>query len=256
MADKNQVDPSSVYLKRLLGPQIGPVLPQVDVAKIEKALARAHQVRDFEITLYWTRSSYFWGFQVVFFAAFGLLGQGLAATISTENPAGAITTFLLVAMASIAAIATLCSYLWGQMLNGAKFWQDNWERHIDILEDYVHGPLYKTYFVPDTELRANPRFRPVSVTKVNKVITNLTVLLWALITALTGGCIISLRPDLIENFSNQSLIIAFFVFVGLLAVCWLMLPGKISMKNIGVVSSSFPETTHQIVQRESLKVYD
>lgn len=27
----------------------------------------------------------------------------------------------------------------------SKFWQENWENHIDLLEDYVTGPLHKIY---------------------------------------------------------------------------------------------------------------
>ncbi|MGH8568044.1 MAG: hypothetical protein ACREXU_08475, partial [Gammaproteobacteria bacterium] len=27
---------------------------------------------------------------------------------------------------------------------GSKFWQENWENHVDLLEDQIMGPLYKT----------------------------------------------------------------------------------------------------------------
>jgi hypothetical protein len=27
---------------------------------------------------------------------------------------------------------------------GSRFWQNNWEKHIDMLEDKIEGQLYKT----------------------------------------------------------------------------------------------------------------
>ncbi|MGA8550691.1 MAG: hypothetical protein WB678_10670 [Stellaceae bacterium] len=42
-------------------------------ASPKDALARAYQLRGFEIEHYWKRSTYFWAFQVAIFAAFALL---------------------------------------------------------------------------------------------------------------------------------------------------------------------------------------
>ena len=33
---------------------------------------------------------------------------------------------------------------------GSRFWQENWEKHIDMLEDEFEGRLYKTVLVSDT----------------------------------------------------------------------------------------------------------
>jgi hypothetical protein len=42
---------------------------------IENALAKAHEIRSFEIELYWKRSTYFWIFQASIFAAIGFIGR-------------------------------------------------------------------------------------------------------------------------------------------------------------------------------------
>ena len=43
--------------------------------RIEAALDRAHEIRQFEIRLYWQRSLFFWGFLVVLFTGlFFLIG--------------------------------------------------------------------------------------------------------------------------------------------------------------------------------------
>ena len=41
--------------------------------KLEAALRRAHEIRKFEIDLYWKRAMYFWALEGAAFAAFALL---------------------------------------------------------------------------------------------------------------------------------------------------------------------------------------
>ena len=52
------------YLKEVFGSK----RPSKD--KIEDALNRAHEIRKFEIGLYWQRSLFFWGFIVAFIASY------------------------------------------------------------------------------------------------------------------------------------------------------------------------------------------
>lgn len=146
--------------------------------KLSLALARAQAVRDFEITLYWSRTNYFWGFQVAIMAMSGLLlgpalgggvSERLAQSVTPENEA----LILSLVLSALCLLGLFVSVVWTWMLEGAKFWQDNWERHIDILEDAVHGPLYKTYFVPTSKHE-----RPTSVTKSNSIIARAFALFW------------------------------------------------------------------------------
>jgi hypothetical protein len=115
------------------------------------ALARAHELRKFEIENYWKRSSYFWGFQLV---AFGALA--LTADKGNFNPPIVLIVSVLGALAALTGILTA---------RGSKFWQENWETHVDFLEDAVEGQLHKIAFVNQTVSfsvsRVNERFLEV-----------------------------------------------------------------------------------------------
>lgn len=106
------------------------------------ALTRAHEIRQFEIELYWKRANYFWLLQAAVFAAIGLMwksspGPGAAAA----NGAPAVVLVALSALGTITAAAGWYSS------KGSKFWQENWEHHIDMLEDEFEGRLHKTAYV-------------------------------------------------------------------------------------------------------------
>jgi hypothetical protein len=98
--------------------------------QIRKALDRAYQQRTFEIEHYWKRATYFWGFQLAIFAAFGLLWR------EQSKDQWTLVTIALSVLGILTAVANSLS-------GGSKFWQENWERHIDMLEDEIEGRLYK-----------------------------------------------------------------------------------------------------------------
>ncbi|HEX8224141.1 MAG TPA: hypothetical protein VF605_10025 [Allosphingosinicella sp.] len=99
------------------------------------ALERAHAIREFEIELYWKRANYFWLLQAAVFAAVGL-------TWKAER--SALPQILPIGLASLGVITAWAGWLASQ---GSKFWQRNWEHHIDMLEGEFEGDLYKTVYV-------------------------------------------------------------------------------------------------------------
>lgn len=101
----------------------------------EAALERSHDIRKFEIELYWKRANYFWLLQAAVFAAVGLIWK---------DKDSAVPPLVPVALASLGAIAAAASWFSSQ---GSKFWQENWEHHIDMLEDEFEGCLHKTAYV-------------------------------------------------------------------------------------------------------------
>ncbi len=105
-----------------------------DPKRAEKALTYALEIRKFEIDLYWKRATYFWALIAVSFAAYVsiLSSDGL----STDDRD--VYSFL----ACVAG--TVFTFTWFLANKGSKFWQENWENHVDMLEDVVIGPLYKT----------------------------------------------------------------------------------------------------------------
>jgi len=133
-------------------------------SRLEVALARAHKNRDFEIEHYWKRATYFWAFQVAIFAAFGFLWRGSESTLSEWGP-------IIVALAGLGILTAVANTL---SAKGSRFWQDNWEKHIDMLEDEIEGRLYKTVWLADGKVS-------FSVSRVNKYLSYYFVVFWVLV---------------------------------------------------------------------------
>ena len=129
--------------------------------KRKKALKRAHEIRKFEIERYWQRANYFWLFQAAIFTAVGFFFN----TSSTALPKVNLITIALVMLGVMTSFANLLS------AKGSKFWQENWEKHIDMLEDNIEGRLYKTVWLD----KGVPSF---SVSKINITLNRCFVIFW------------------------------------------------------------------------------
>lgn len=100
--------------------------------RIAAAFKEAHEIRQFEIRLYWQRNLFFWGFILTFFASF-------VALLTNENQKD-----FMWALLGIALIGLFTSLAWFYIEKGSGTWQKNWELHIDFLEDRITGKLHKT----------------------------------------------------------------------------------------------------------------
>jgi hypothetical protein len=140
---------------------------------IEAALARAHEIRKFEIELYWKRANYFWLFQAAAFTAFGLFWR----EGSDEYRS------LAVAFAGIGFLTAWAAWLSAQ---GSKFWQENWEKHIDLLEDDLEGRLHKTVWIDREGLRP-------SVSRVNQRLQLILAGFWGALLLATAWLVLHLR---------------------------------------------------------------
>ncbi len=138
----------------------------VTESKLGKALDRAYELRTFEIEHYWKRATYFWGFQIAIFAAFGLLWR--ESNLSTMDPWTPIT----VALSGLGVLTAVANYL---SARGSKFWQQNWESHIDMLEDEIEGRLHKTVWLSD-------RGTSFSVSRINEWLSFFFILFWIGVT--------------------------------------------------------------------------
>lgn len=122
--------------------------PTVEDTAQYRALQRAHDLRRFEIENYWRRSTYFWGFQLAALAALAIARQS-----------NALDGIILMAVAIFGMTTALTGVLTAK---GSKFWQQNWEAHVDFLEDEIEGRLHKVALSRDENLapsvsRANER---------------------------------------------------------------------------------------------------
>lgn len=128
-----------------------------DPDKLKAAYQKAWENRDFEINKFWTRAAYFWGFLVLIFGAY----------FSSYQKTEAINQYIPF---YIICMGLIFSFAWTFVIKGSKRWQENWEVHIDKLEDFISGPLYKTI---------NSKGKAFySVSKINEILSHLIILVW------------------------------------------------------------------------------
>jgi hypothetical protein len=127
--------------------------------KAARALSLALDIRKFEIELYWKRAAYFWLFNGA--ALIGYLSALTGKEIENRSDALLLTS----------CVGLLFSVAWYLVNRASKFWQLNWEAHVDLLEDPVHGPVYKTVFDGPTPWWKLNGAYPFSVSKVNQLLS-------------------------------------------------------------------------------------
>jgi len=98
------------------------------------ALKKAWEVRNYEIDKFWQRSIFFWGFIFVLFAGYGFL-------ITSDYFALAQKMYFDL---YIILLGIIFSVAWFLVAKASKYYQENWEAHIERLEYEIMGPLYKT----------------------------------------------------------------------------------------------------------------
>lgn len=155
---------------------------------LKEALKHAYEIRKFEIELYWKRATYFWTFigaSFVGYAAFFNVN-------SNSAPPNPQREFILIL---IACVGFVFSVAWHCVNKGSKFWQENWENHVELLENEVIGPLYKTLTKrPEKSSSIQNSIssffvapKPFSVSKVNQLVSTFVALIWALILYSSAG---------------------------------------------------------------------
>ena len=121
-------------------------------SEINKTYEKAWEAKNFEITNYWKRTTYFWAFQVASFTG----------VFALKNSQDWDLFYLVLSVGFITALG------WHLVNIGSKEWQNNWEQHVEILEDYITGPLYKIVFMDNT----------FSVSRINSNISLCITVFW------------------------------------------------------------------------------
>ena len=147
-ADLSKADPSAQDgNKTPESSNVTAYIEQLSISKdsLEQAHAIALDVRKFEIELYWKRSAYFWAIIAATVGAYGLL-------LSSSFKDGKTSTFIIQFMLfGLSIMGFVFSRAWQLVNKGSKFWQANWEAQVEVLEDKVVGPIYKTVFSGHSE---------------------------------------------------------------------------------------------------------
>ncbi len=141
-----------------------------DKDKTKAALELALDIRKFEIGLYWQRAAYFWALIAAAFA-------GYFAILSAEKLGDKEYLAYIVS-----CIGLTFTWAWFLVNRGSKFWQENWENHVDMLEDSVVGPLYKTILHRPEKRNWFEKHilgpQAISVSKVNLIVSIFTLCIW------------------------------------------------------------------------------
>lgn len=140
--------------------------------KREKALNIALDIRKFEIELYWKRATYFWTFIAAALAAFGAIQ---ASSIANKYDLSVI----------LSCLGIVFSFGWLAVNRGSKHWQENWENHVDMLEDEEVGPIYKVIITRSPPSGAKEWIQhsitgpsQISASKINQIISIYVSILW------------------------------------------------------------------------------
>lgn len=146
-----------------------------------EALKNALDIRKFEIELYWKRAGYFWTFIGLIYAVY--CGVLVKLDALTKGVSG-INEYQMSILFLISTAGFCLSLSWFYVNKGSKFWQENWENIISMLENYVIGPSYKLilkrdkpkWFKIPERLLMGPQ--PYSVSKINQLISLYNVAFW------------------------------------------------------------------------------
>jgi len=167
--------------------------------KQEEALKYAFDIRKFEIELYWKRASYFWTLIAATLIGYmSIVGKYInVEAVEKTKYAKTIGPILVL----LSCIGIVFSFGWFLVNRGSKFWQENWENHVDLLEDNVIGSLYKTMlFRPNETPKSKDFIKAIltgpgaySVSKINQLTSFYVFILW---TALLIYAVFSLPSNL------------------------------------------------------------
>ncbi|KPD10376.1 hypothetical protein AN476_21310 [Phaeobacter sp. 11ANDIMAR09] len=207
----------SADFKRLYFLAIG--VEERDKAGLEEAYKTAHRIREFEIELYWKRTAYIWAMQAALIGIVLFLKSGGDVRIKLDffNPSIVISTSpsssTLISILLTSTLALTVAWLWYLLIEGAKFWQDNWERHVDILGEKLGQNLYQVY-----PIRKFDGLEPYSVTKINGYVVVSFVIFWIVNIFWALWCLyeitdVSLTIEFFITFLGWIFCYAAFVFV-------------------------------------------
>ena len=161
-------------------PTSGKEIPNKDL--INKALEIALDTRKFEIELYWKRTGYFVLFTSAVFVGY-YRTLGISETHNREEK------WLLLLLLSF--LGFLLSLLWYMANRGSKFWQENWEAHIEMLSTHLGIPIFGIIRHCTFSKSNLMKEYPFSVSKVNQMVSLIVTASWLLLFAFNLVCLIS-----------------------------------------------------------------
>lgn len=145
-----------------------------DEKKLEEAFQIALDTRKFEIDLYWKRTGYF----VLFI---GAVFVGYYRVLPISGSSDSEKEWLLLLLSSL---GFLLSLLWYMANRGSKFWQENWEAHIEDLSIELGKPIFGIIKINEHTIYNLKQFNksyPFSVSRVNQMVSLIITFSWLII---------------------------------------------------------------------------
>jgi hypothetical protein len=168
---------------------------------LKAAFKKAWETRNFEIDKFWQRSLFFWGFITLISTGYVIVVTGEF----SETESGRYLDFYLILLGIIFSVAWLLAIL------GSKRWQENWEKHIDYLENEITGPLYKTLYYNGKKY--------YSVSKINQILACVVLVTWCFLLIQYVYTKNNIFECIFEFISNNFKII-FFIVLPFLGTCF------------------------------------
>ncbi|GBU23925.1 hypothetical protein R83H12_00544 [Fibrobacteria bacterium R8-3-H12] len=159
----------------------------------KKAYEIANDNRKFEIENYWKRANYYWLLQVSVYTGYFYSITAKENDYLCQNPE---------IIVGLTCLGFLTALAWLLSNKGSKQWQENWENHVDELENGITGPLYKTVSNNWTW----------SVSKINELVSFFSIIVWVLLGAETVHIFLGYPLAFIAYFLILSLIASIFYF--------------------------------------------
>lgn len=157
------------YFSKILGDEVytqsEPTEKQLII--LNEAYKQALDTRKFEIELYWKRATFMWPVNGALLVLIGIFSK-----LFYDAPIDRrIECF--VAMSVISLLGYFVSMISSGISQSGKYWQENWEYHLDMLEPFFCGHLFKTHI--------SRRPQPYSISELQDTVNLILVFLWVLI---------------------------------------------------------------------------
>ncbi len=133
-----------------------------EASKQERSFQYAVDFLKLEITLFWQRSLFFWGFSAASFVGYGVLHKE-----ADKDLAVAMSCFGIV-----------CSIAWTLANRGSRWWTFYWRQKVEAAEREMLGA---SLFDTTTEVVKNCGWwgaRPYSVTRLTLALSDFSVIIW------------------------------------------------------------------------------
>ncbi|NIF20134.1 RipA family octameric membrane protein [Candidatus Pantoea multigeneris] len=168
---------TNLYFKKLLGCDNKLYFTNGDLEKLKESYDKAHDIRKFEIELYWKRTTYIWTLVAALITACAILAADYYRVHDTESLKDSALSetrnLLLASLAGVSFFGVIITITTSFILKSGEYWQKNWEYHVSLLEPLFSGRLYSSLLDKD-----NNRY---SIAGLNNFLYVVFIFLWIVI---------------------------------------------------------------------------